>query len=960
MALQSATLKACFSKAAEGAQIALERSIADAIASLQIAEMQTSKGIDSDLLRTAGKGLADFKSAWVDGYKRHLAAEFNATKNDSLSREVGGATTVLESAPSSTNTLTSAGSLANALGAHPAELSLVDDHQISQAIESARLLQQMLPHLEQSLLELNSLISSAQGLTRVQPELNPLRPEIFATCLLDLLYGVAAPPAVTALWIKNLGSPLGRELSSVYDSVVNLLQLADVQGAIYQVVQTVSERGKSSARFSTPKQSFTGAADQVEFEALRTHASGRGNLSSSDQRQFDPASEQDGLSLPLVTAALFEDFLLQGGTQSEQKLAPAYRKRLQDEFVALSNADIGSTLSNDTKTNLPGTSTGQNQGLYWADTVLVTDAGAPSLAYHRLPAVDRPRRDVTEETDLNSRFWGTYAQPHARAVARSRLKAEANDMHQVMGLEVVRQLVHEVAQDARLLAPVREAIVALEPALGRLAMQDPRFFSQETHPGRLLLEGLTQRSLKFNDEFSPEFSVFFEPVKQIVNALNGEGVIDVCRFETALSALRNEWAIQDKTEASRRHEMLEKMRFAENRQTHADRISHELSMRSDLEGVPDFVLDFLFGYWSLAIAHARLSDTQNQLDPEGFQSAVPDLVWSSKPQVATKQPAKFIEMIPGLLSKLHYGLRMLGTDANECASFFEGLMKLHQPLLLLRRLKSQRDVQESSSALLSGAASLTDDLTNSGNAAAAAEQPRAKVAAMPWMGKNELLNAGFQHTNSADFDMLTTEEGPSGEGRPETEPTFQQNQANQLPDSDIANDAFTSDTAAPLRDAPVALVVPAVDKDDSYNPPPSVLLDSDVGGDAVTSDTAVPPGDALVAPAVDEGGFDTTPPCALPAAETILQALRAGDWVDLYSHRRWLRAQLTWASSKGTLFMFISHGGQPHSMTKRSCERLIAGRFLRPVESHGVVSHALQAVAANAKAVPLGRAVVPA
>lgn len=93
-------------------------------------------------------------------------------------------------------------------------------------------------------------------------------------------------------------------------------------------------------------------------------------------------------------------------------------------------------------------------------------------------------------------------------------------------------------------------------------------------------------------------------------------------------------------------------------------------------------------------------------------------------------------------------------------------------------------------------------------------------------------------------------------------------------------------------------------------------------------------------------------PNAVPAmaqsdAERLLLSLRSGHWVDLYSRRRWLRAQLIWASTKGTLFMFVSHGGQPHSMTKRSCERLIRERLLRPVDSQGVVAQALDAVASE-------------
>jgi hypothetical protein len=80
-------------------------------------------------------------------------------------------------------------------------------------------------------------------------------------------------------------------------------------------------------------------------------------------------------------------------------------------------------------------------------------------------------------------------------------------------------------------------------------------------------------------------------------------------------------------------------------------------------------------------------------------------------------------------------------------------------------------------------------------------------------------------------------------------------------------------------------------------------------------------------------------------AEAVIATLREGAWVDLFSKQRWRRAQLTWASGKRTLFMFVSHGGRPHSMTKRSLERLVMSHLLRPVETHEVVQHALDALA---------------
>ena len=430
------------------------------------------------------------------------------------------------------------------------------------------------------------------------------------------------------------------------------------------------------------------------------------------------------------------------------------------------------------------------------------------------------------------------------------------------------------------MVPVREAIVALEPSLLRLAMVDPRFFSDEGHPGRRLMERVAQRSFKYNDEYSAEFASFFEPVRQAFNELNALAIEDVKPFGMALAMLEYAWDEQDQQASQNRRNVVQALRFAEERQERADQIAFELSARSDLDKVPGVVLDFLFGPWSLAMAHARLVDERNQIDPEGFGSVVPDLLWSVKRDVTLKRPFKLIDMIPGLLEKLHGGLSMLGQDPKENEPFFESLMTLHQPVLKLRRLKTRRDAQESSAMRL-GAAALP----------ATPEQRRAKAAEQPWLGREELDAAGFEDTQPTAPGELAIMAHFLEEACPDSEPSPGNAQA--------------------VGELTLGL-------------PPQLPRTS----------TAIDP-----IPASEPTGY------ARAEAETMLSSLRTGGWVDLYSKRRWLRAQLIWASTKGTLFMFLSHGGQPHSMTKRSCEKLIMQRWLRPVDSHGVVAKALHVMA---------------
>ncbi|AOW12592.1 hypothetical protein LPB72_16265 [Hydrogenophaga crassostreae] len=78
------------------------------------------------------------------------------------------------------------------------------------------------------------------------------------------------------------------------------------------------------------------------------------------------------------------------------------------------------------------------------------------------------------------------------------------------------------------------------------------------------------------------------------------------------------------------------------------------------------------------------------------------------------------------------------------------------------------------------------------------------------------------------------------------------------------------------------------------------------------------------------------------------QELSAGAWVNLKTQGEWVRAQLTWTSPRGGLFMFISASGMAHSMTRRTLDRLLGAGSLQIVSRGGVVEGALDAVAQHA------------
>lgn len=789
MASNTVALDQCLEKVTESAPMALERCLDHVVAALQRAEGNSVRSAERAELAEAWRELLQHKATWCRLYPDELKAAFR------FAIQPGSNAADHASRPGDDD---------------QTSLSLVDDAEVTQTIESSRLVQHVMPMVEDPVSELDALVSSAMGLETVHAERNPVRPEVFAHALRELSRKTATKAATGSLWLKYLADPLGEELQHLYDGLVVQLKRADVQAAGYGRAPGSGTAGSSQ---QPPHD------NPVETEAPAAKRAGQ------------DSSAWGNWSSQRISHALLRDFVRHADSaQTSQAPPQAYYAGVRQELDDL-----------------------QRQANSSGEGVAIP------RGYRELPAVDRPALPIGVHSSLSAEVWGDYGNSHERSMVRSRLRQDVTQISQVLGLELVREVVNQVARDPRLLTPIREAIVALEPSLLRLAMVDPRFFSEEQHPGRLLMERAAQRSFKYNDEFSSEFSSFFDDVRQEFNALNQSKIADTTPFEAALDRLQVLWERQDSEDEARHRQAVEAVRFAELRHAQAAQIAAHLSQRPDMTGVPQVVQDFLFGPWSLVLAHARLTGDGRQPDPGGYLAVISTLLWSVKREVTLRMPAQLFERIPPLLGKLREGLACLGQEPAEHEAFFQALMKLHHPVLKLRRAKSRRDARESGqvpSRIFEAAAPAPPQ----------PQQPAAQPG-QPWMSPRERDAAGFEDTLPTGAAPLLDESGSCGE-------------------------KLVAAGPAPVTGA----------------------------ADAVT--TAATRNDA----------------------QTVLARLREGDWIDLYSRRSWHRAQLVWAGSRGTLFMFVSHGGRPHSMTRRICERLISNNYLRPVHAHDVVARALDAL----------------
>jgi hypothetical protein len=219
---------------------------------------------------------------------------------------------------------------------------------------------------------------------------------------------------------------------------------------------------------------------------------------------------------------------------------------------------------------------------------------------------------------------------------RAALRQEAKRPAQALGLEVVHLMIDHLAGDPRLLPAVRDIVRDLEPPLLRLALVDPRFFSDREHPARRLVEQVTQRSLAWSSAEGEGFERFMEGLQQATEALLDAGGTGPETFEIALSALQDAWEEAQPRGRRNRERAVRALMRAEQRNLLADRIAQQILDRPDAAKAPPEALAFLTGPWSQVMAQARLADGTGDEDPGGGKWVVQAVLWSVQPALAAR------------------------------------------------------------------------------------------------------------------------------------------------------------------------------------------------------------------------------------------------------------------------------------------------------------------------------------
>lgn len=522
---------------------------------------------------------------------------------------------------------------------HFDQLELMDEVQVQESVNMARAQQMAMLAAEASLADLNTLICATLGLATVRPERNPLRPEIYLHALKQVVERLAVPAAMRLDWMTTMGVSLGSELRDLYTSLSQQMRSQGVVAAGYAVVPTPGggTSGGGGSKSATAQAISAGAPGSAEREALV----------ASEMRAARRTSDPALLTLDRLRRLLAGELDQRGTPHRVAAFAQQFAREFERDGIPMPVAD------QDFDATMP----------------------AALEALTEMKQVDRVVQRLEQR-----RSAGTLVAPDEKAAhaTRETIRRSAAGIAQALSLEVVNLMVENIARDPRLVAPVQQMVKGLEPALMRLALVDPRIFTDKQHAARVLVQELTHRSLAFTSAQSPGFAEFLRQAQEALAPLVDADITSAEPFEDALADFRQLWDAQAQQQEASRAQAVRALHQAEQRNLLAEKIAREIDSHPDAAKVPEVVIAFLCGPWAQVVAQARLQGGTGSSVADKYQALISATLWSTHPDLARMNVSKLTRLVPLLISTLREGLDTIRYPVTKTSAFLEALMGLHQ------------------------------------------------------------------------------------------------------------------------------------------------------------------------------------------------------------------------------------------------------------------------------------------
>jgi len=227
-------------------------------------------------------------------------------------------------------------------------------------------------------------------------------------------------------------------------------------------------------------------------------------------------------------------------------------------------------------------------------------------------------------------------------------------------IEVVALMFQSILNEDRLPPSIRVWFARLQVPVLRVALAEPDFFSNMTHPARQLIDRMGSCVLGF-DAATINGTALEAEVRRIVQVIEQYPETGSRVFQLVFEEFER-FIAKSLAESSSTQKIVGVAQQVEQRETLAVQYTIELrDMLKDMQ-VRDEIRDFLFKSWAEVLAVSALRNGPQHADTVALKRSAADLVWAASAKPHRAERAQVIQHLPALLQNLRHGLSLTGVS----------------------------------------------------------------------------------------------------------------------------------------------------------------------------------------------------------------------------------------------------------------------------------------------------------
>ena len=302
---------------------------------------------------------------------------------------------------------------------------------------------------------------------------------------------------------------------------------------------------------------------------------------------------------------------------------------------------------------------------------MLSDPDTFGMADLPMPMVQPPLIEALHALQSSSREREGAAPLVTELLDQARSKGSSLDQ---LTVEIVSLVFDYIYADRRLPDPVKQQLLRLQVVAVKAALLDRSFFARRQHPMRRLIDRATELASDPDADFGAQ-SMLVAGFTEIVDWILANFDDDLAVFDEAMARFDALAHAEGERRAARLLELTRQAQRMEALAVAQEEASAEIALRID-PVTPAFVREFLYKWWSLVLAHARVEgECGGAAWAQSLQSAEM-LIWSVAPKLP-EDIARLASLLPKMIGAMLKCLQAVGIPDAERERFFNELLRWH-------------------------------------------------------------------------------------------------------------------------------------------------------------------------------------------------------------------------------------------------------------------------------------------